>query len=463
MTNDRVTGEVERCDLLIRNAYVLTCDVARTAFAVGAVAVRGSQIVAVGADAQITGRFRAARTIDAEGGLVHPGLMDSHYHVSYHMVGKLVAEVDLSRDDPGPWVAQQYGAMLSALGDEEEYANAMLCGLDMLKCGVTSVMDPGFAFEPDAIAQASAALGFRASLADPWIMDMQGPQLTGIKHANMNHEAALGALGGQLWRNRDPDTRVRGHISVYGMGNDSDELCLAAKAAADEAGVTFNMHQSQSVDDAEFDDARYGCHPMVHYADIGLLGANCLFVHMNVLRDDEYDPVVESGMSLVWSPTNSWFYGTRTSFRNPMPTLSRRGTNITIGLDVSKAASFGDQIYSAYLLARDQGEYLSPEDLLQMHTLNGAKALGIADRLGSLEPGKRADIVIRSPNLPEVRPSHNLVRNHLLLAKSRSVDTVLVDGEVLVKGGRLTRSDEGPIYELAERAANTIRERAGLG
>ena len=79
-----------------------------------------------------------------------------------------------------------------------------------------------------------------------------------------------------------------------------------------------------------------------------------------------------------------------------------------------------------------------------------------------MEPGKRADIVIRSPDLPEVRPSYNQVRNHLLLAKSRSVDTVLVDGEVLVKGGRLTRMDEGPIYELAERAAKTIRERAGL-
>ena len=119
-------------------------------------------------------------------------------------------------------------------------------------------------------------------------------------------------------------------------------------------------------------------------------------------------------------------------------------------------------MYSAYLLARDQGDYISPEDLLQMQTLNGAKALGVADRLGSLEPGKRADIVIRNSDTPEAWPNHNQVRNHLLLAKSRSIDTVIVDGEVLVKGGRITRMDEHPIYALADAAARRIREGAGL-
>ena len=455
-------SSAETCDLMIRNAHVLTCDEQRNVFPNGAVAVRGAEIAAVGTVSELDRRFTAARTIDAGGGLVHPGLMDMHYHLTYHLIGKLVAEVDFSGEDPGPWAARQYTAMINALGDEEEYASALLCGLDMLKCGVTSIMDPGSAFEPDTIAEACASLGFRASVADPWIMDTKGPQITDIERANVNREAALAGLGAQLWRNRDPDSRTRAHISVYGMGNDSDELRLAAKAVADEAGVIFNMHQSQSIDDAEFDDRLYRRHPLVHHREIGLLDANCLFVHMNVLREDEFDPVVDSGMSVVWSPTNSWYYGARTEIRNPMPTLFRRGTNVTIGLDVSKAASFGDQIYSAYLLARDQGDYLSPEDLLQMHTRNGARALRVGHCLGSLEPGKRADIVIRSADLPEVRPSHNIVRNHLLVAKSRSVDTVLVDGEVLVKGGQLTRTDEGSVYALAERAATRILERAGL-
>jgi 5-methylthioadenosine/S-adenosylhomocysteine deaminase len=222
------------------------------------------------------------------------------------------------------------------------------------------------------------------------------------------------------------------------------------------------MHQSQSVDDAEFDDRRFGKHPLVHFEKIGLLGKSCVFVHMNVLRPDEMDPVVKSGLSIVWSPTNSWYYGARQTVRSPFPTLHKRGVNICLGLDVSKAASFGDQIYTAYLLARDQNEYISPTDLLRMYTINGAEALMADKTLGSLEAGKRADIVIRNNDAAEVWPRHNVVRHQLLLAKSRTVDTVLVDGEVLVKGGRLTRMDEGAVYETADKAARTMRKRAGL-
>ena len=97
-----------------------------------------------------------------------------------------------------------------------------------------------------------------------------------------------------------------------------------------------------------------------------------------------------------------------------------------------------------------------------MYTINGAKALKAEKTLGSLEVGKRADIVIRNNDAPEVWPRHNVVRHQLLLAKSRTVDTVLVDGEVLVKGGRLTRTDEDAIYETADKAARTMRQRAGF-
>ena len=455
-------GEARWCDLLVRNAHVVTCDAKGATYPAGAVAIQGRDIAAVGPEGEVTSRYRAKRTIDAGGGLVHPGLIDLHYHVTYHMVGKMIAEVDFGGEDPGPWVAKQYTGLINALDDEAEYANSLLCGLDMLKCGVVAVMDPGSAFEPENIARAADSLGFRASVADPWIMDERGPQLTDIKRAKVGREIALKGLGKQLARNRDPDARVRAHVSVYGMGNDSDELRLAAKRVADEAKVPFNMHQSQSVDDAEFDDRRFGKHPLVHFREIGLLGRNCVFVHMNVLREDEYDPVVAAGMSVVWSPTNSWYYGTRARIRNPMPALHKRGVNVTIGLDVSKAASFGDQMYSAYVLARDQGDYVSPEDLLRMQTANGARALGQADRLGSLEPGKRADVVIRTNDVPEAWPRHNFVRHHLLIAKQRSVDTVIVDGEVLIKGGRTTRMDEGEVYALAETTARTMRQRAGL-
>src|SRR5262249_12894946 len=161
--------------------------------------------------------------------------------------------------------------------------------------------------------------------------------------------------------------------------------------------------------------------------------------------DDEIEPVVRSGISVVWSPTNSWYYGTRARSPNRIPKLFKRGVNVALGLDVSKAASWGDQPHMAYLIARDQGEHLSPDDLLEMEPLNAARAMGWDSWLGSLEPGKRADIVIRSNERPETWPRHNAERQHLLLARGKSVDTVIVDGQVRIKAGRHTSLDEGAL------------------
>lgn len=450
------------CDLLLRNAYVVTADDAGRKHPCGAVAISGRDILAVGPDNEIAPRYTAARVIDAGGALVHPGLVDTHYHATFHMVGKMIQEADTSQVDPGPWVARQYTGLINAMGEEEEHANALLACLDMARNGVTCFMDPGTALVPDAIAKAAEATGLRASVAEPWLMDMRGPQLADIEGAPISRERCTRLLGSELWRNRDADALVRGHVAIFGMGSESEELALAAKACADEAGAPFTMHQSQSVDDTAFDDARFGRHALVHLAERGVLGPGCVFAHMDVLREDEYEPVLGSGMSLVWS-INAWYYGTRQHVRNPMPALHRRGANVTLGLDVSKAGGFGcNQIYTNYLLARDQGDYVSPDDLLRMHTINGARAMRLDARTGSIEPGKRADLVIRSNALPETRPSVNVERQHLLVAGSKSIDTVLVDGRVVVEGGRSTLVDEPEVYALAERVASRMRERAGL-
>ncbi len=461
MSKSSGKGTVQPCDLMVRNAYVLTMDRRRRKYTSGAIAIQGRDIVAVGPDAQIARRYRPRRVLDAGGALVHPGIIDMHTHISYHMVSKLIAEEAVDTDDAGPWVAKQYTSLINTIDSGEmEYANSLLCGLDMLTAGVTMAIDPGTAFETSAVAAALENLGMRGSLADPWIIDAHGPQLANIKGVTVSRRKALARLGRELERNKDPDALVRGHVSVYGMGDNSDELILAAKARADEGGVMFNMHQSQSVDDAEFDDARFGKHPLVHFRDIGLLDEGCVFVHMNVLRPDELKPVVDSGMSIVWSPTNTWYYGTRAQSPNSLPKLAKRGVNLTIGTDVSKAAAFGDQLYTAYLLARDQGDYLSPEQILAMMTINAAKALRLEDRLGSIEAGKRADIVIRNDATPEAWPRINMERQQLLLARSRSVDTVIVDGRVVLRGGRHTLLDEAVVYRLAQETAELMVARA---
>jgi 5-methylthioadenosine/S-adenosylhomocysteine deaminase len=450
------------CDLLIRNAYVVTADASGSKYPDGAIAIGGRDIVAVGPQSAVAPLFAPRRVIDAGGSLVHPGFIDMHYHATFHMVGKMIAEADTSKEDPGPWVARQYTRLINTTGEEEEYANALLACLDMARNGVTCFMDPGTARAPGTIAAAAESIGIRASVAEPWLMDERGPQLADIDGAPIDRARCMRLLGSELWRNKNPDALVRGHVAIFGMGAESEELALAAKTCAEAAGAPFTMHQSQSVDDTEFDDRRFGKHAVVHLFERGILGRNCVFAHMDVLRPDEYAPVVESGLSVVWS-INAWYYGTRLHVRNPMPRLHHQGANVTLGLDVSKAGTFGcGQIYTNYLLARDQGDYVSPDDLLRMHTINGARALQLKDRLGSIEPGKRADIVIRTNAVPEAVPIYNLERQHLLVAGAKSIDTVIVDGRIVVKSGHSTLVDESVVYQLADRAARHMRQRAGL-
>ena len=193
------------------------------------------------------------------------------------------------------------------------------------------------------------------------------------------------------------------------------------------------------------------------------MGKNCLFVHNNVLAEEELPPIIESGMSLGWVPGNTFYFNTRKTSPNRLAQLYLKGANIAFGLDVSKTWTFGHNSLLAYQIAREEEQYLFPDDLLAIQTINGAKAIGLDHCLGSLEPGKRADVVIRSTDSPGSYPVCNVERDLMLLSLTRTVDTVLVDGRIVVKNGRHTLVDEQVVNELAQKATERILERSGTG
>lgn len=446
------------CELLIRNAYVITMDAERTKYPQGAVAVDGRNIVAVGSESEITHKFKPLRIIDAGGGAVHPGYIDLHYHISGHMASKLLEDGSASSEGAGVWIASRYQRFFNGLGDDEEYASALLAGLDMLRNGFTMYVEPGTMHNLDVLADACEALGIRASVGDPWLWDVATPGGLRIDRAPIDTKRSLSLLGGQLWRNKNPNALVRAHIAIYGGGSQSEELMQAAKACADENNVPFNTHQSMSEGDAGFDAKRFGRPAYVHWSDIGVLDSKCVFVHNNVLSDDEIQPILDSGMSIVWVPGNSFYYGMRKRVPNRIPELYHKGLNVGFGLDVSKTWTFGHNTLLAYNIAREEEQYVFPDDLLAMQTINGAKAMMVDDRLGSIEPGKRADIVIRSKMNPWNYPIYHVERDLTLYSLTRTVETVIVDGQIVVKNGRHTLMDEEVVYELAQRAAEKLLE-----
>ena len=446
----------KQCDLLIVNGYVLTMDSERRVLVDGAVAISDNCIEAVGQTASILSQWRSSRRIDAAGGVVHPGYIDGHYHAGLHLSRGSIS------DAPGgsPGVFTRW---INAVTDDDEYASALLASAELARNGFTGFVDAGTSFSPDAVAAGVDAVGIRASITDCMLWDCVGPEplAAQVPRAENSIARCRRELGGQLKRNADPRARVRGHVALYGCGSGSDELMREAKTLADREGVMYHQHQSLSREDADFDRARFGKPALLHYAEEGLIGPNSAFTHMNILDDEEVEVVVSSGMALVWHPGNFMYYGISQTGRSAFPNLHRRGTAIAFGTDIAKAWAFGDLGIIAYLVSKEWGQYLSSEAILEMFTLGGARAMGMPGLLGSIEPGKRADIVIRNAEHPDTQPNVDPVRQLALVSRTRGVDTVLCDGEIIVRHGRLARLDESEIYELARRSAFATAARAG--
>jgi cytosine/adenosine deaminase-related metal-dependent hydrolase len=433
-------------------------DSERTVYSSGAVAISGNKIIAVGRDRDISPLFNPKESIHAHGAPVHPGFFDCHAHVTFHTLrGSFPDPIDQTRN------ILYHALWENALDDNDEHVSAKLACLEMLHNGITNFLDPGTVFETDAVAEAITEVGIRGSLGPPWLWDHGDSQHgTAVSRAPFEQARAIKLLSQQLWRNADSNARVRGHVALYGNGTASDDLLRAAKACADEYQTFLTMHQSFAPQDIKFDDDRFGVHPLVHYAELGVLGRNCCFAHMNAVRDDEIPPILKSEMTIAWVPANCLFWGTSFYYRPRMAELYARGVPIGLGTDIAKTWAFDEQAQVGYLSVRGTLGFLSAEALLEMATLCGAKAMGVLGSLGSLEVGKQADIVIRTNDVPEAHPNVDPIRNLMLIARGKSVRTVIVAGQIVLKEGRPTRLDEASVFDEADESAARIATKVGL-
>lgn len=455
----------EAVDLIVRDAYLITMDAERRIFTDGAIAVRGHTIVAVGPTREVVAGYTAARTISAHGAAVHPGFIECHNHATIHTVRGAIDDT-ISWDDVS---LDFYVPYWNTVTDEEEHAGTLLACLEMVRNGTTCFLESGTAFEPDVVADAATRVGIRALVGDPFLWDVGGfhADAPEVKRAPATTERSLRLLGGQLWRNEDPDALVRGHIAIVGMGSATDELEIAAKQAADRAGVVLNQHQSYCETDAADDDARHGKHPLVHLEEIGVLGPNAMFAHMNILRDDEVEPVIRSGMAISWNAPASMMWGVGGATHGRHAELYRSGVTVGLGSDSSNWANsfdIGRAAVTAILAARDgrkDRSILVAEDGLTMATINGAKAIQMERLIGSLEVGKRADLVIRTDDVPEAHPTTDRIAAILYATGSKSVDTVIIDGRVVVEHGAPTLVDAESVYRGVDAAATAVLGRMG--
>jgi 5-methylthioadenosine/S-adenosylhomocysteine deaminase len=201
---------------------------------------------------------------------------------------------------------------------------------------------------------------------------------------------------------------------------------------------------------------------------IGALGPNVLLNHMTCLDDFEVDLLADTDTKISQNPSAALKLSKGTTRTGKWPELVRAGVKIGLGVDSTNSSNFVDiirEMYLAALLPRDartDPNAMTAEKAIEMATIDGAHAIGWGDEIGSLEPGKKADVILLDTRRIEWRPLYSVVNALVYSASGESVDTTIVDGQILMQGRKLTRIDEGEVIERIQAQSDAILERCGL-
>ncbi|HLK81896.1 MAG TPA: amidohydrolase family protein [Xanthobacteraceae bacterium] len=444
---------MQSVDLIIADiGWLITMDPGRRVIRDAAVAIDGGKIVAVGKSADVMARYAGRSGVDGRNTVAAPGFIDCHLHSSFQLSRGLADEANAQSflfDRMYPYEA--------ALEADDVRVSAMLAATELLRHGVTCFVDPGN-YYPDASVEGVMATGIRMIVSRS-SFDMTKSVL-GILPERMieNTAVAIERAEAVLERYADPgrasgNPRLGASASFRGLNNASDDLIIGLKKLADRYGTLLQTHACFSYSTHDSSVARTGLAEIERLESLGVIDERMLIVHSGWLEPQEVEILARRKPSLVCAPSSSLHNGYGNFLFGKLPELIALGVNVAVGSDHASSGivDMAQEIRLAcccYKETRINPRVMPPETGLEMATINGAKAALMSGRIGSIEVGKEADIVLFDTNRPEWQPLINPVSNLVYGATGDSVRDVFVMGERVVSGGRLTRIDEAKL--LAE-------------
>ncbi len=444
--------------LKIENArYVLTLDRQRRIIQDGAIVVEGGRISHVGKAGELAA-VRAGRVIDARQLLVTPGFVNGHMHISYaHAVRGIFPD-----DQASPLL--HVFALQSAMTEEEEYYTSLLGIVELLKNGTVCFLDPGSTKFPDACLQAYDDSGVRVILGE-CVTDQDAPFT--LPRYSTNEAVARTSSFLEKWHGR-LQGRVRAWAMPFSPETCSAELLRALKRVADEHGTGLTLHHGSGAKARAEYAARCGLRPTEYLESIGVLGPNVLLAHVLGLDDAEIDCVARTATAVTMCPITAAKSGRGVPEHGRMPELLAKGVRVALGCDSPNNSNHLDLVRTMnmaaiqYKDARQDTRQIPAETTLEMATLLGAQALGLGGELGSIEPGKRADLVLFDTQRPEWQALFNPVNNLVYNADGRSVRTVIVNGRVVVEDHRQSFVDEPHLFSRVQEIGERLQARTGV-
>jgi len=442
--------------ILIEHATVLTLDAERRILGDGSVLVDGRDIAQVGPARTVLPPRRPDRVIDGRRFVVAPGFVDTHVHLTEHLSrGLMRDDVPVTRYLPD-WLLPLY----STVTPEEEAAAAQLACVEMIRTGTTTFCEAGTLFDVGAVAEAVEQVGMRAVLGR-WTWDLEG-QAGRMRQTTDEALALTEEMLGKV--NGRGDGRIGAWPLLLGFGTCSEALIRGAHALAERHGLGWGMMQRALHPSRPSRDTL----SLARLDALGVLGPRAKLAHMVYVDDADIALLARRGAKVVHCPTAGLKHTKGLAAHGRFPEMVDAGVAVSLGGDSGNGSNHFDMLRLMYLAAtlykdaRNDVTVLPAERVLEMGTIRGAESLQLGERIGSIEPGKRADLVLYDLDTPEWRPLLNPVNNLVYAASGASVRTVLIDGRVVLDEGRLTTLDERALYERVERLGRAHVRRAGL-
>jgi 5-methylthioadenosine/S-adenosylhomocysteine deaminase len=442
---------------IIAGGDVVTMNTRREVLVGGSVVIEGDTIGAVGPTGELAVDHPGADIVDASGCVVTPGLIDAHQHLTADPLIRCCIPNRIGSDESiFEWAVPVH----AVLEPDDDEVSAALAAVEALTNGVTMVVEAGTVAHHDRVAGSLAAAGLRGTVG-VWGWDVEdGPFAAPAGEVLDRQREVLDAY--------PPGGLVEGWVTLVGHDLASDELLAGAADLARSRDVSMTMHLSPTSSDVDAYLERSGCRPVVHLDALGVLCRHLLISHGVFLDDAEVDLVVASGTAIAYCP---WAYlrlGQGVSANGRHAEIVERGGRVALGCDAANASDSIDVLRAAALasgLARDariDPTRFGAHEVFELATIAGAEAIGMDDRIGSIETGKQADIVIHRTDGPGWTPRGDVGLQLVWGTDGRSVRDVFVAGRQVVADGRVTTIDTDALADAAADRQRRLLDRAGI-
>ncbi len=453
-------------DIYIRGGWIITMDPKRRVIRDGAIAVEDGVIRAVGKREELDKdyRYHSKVVIDAERDIVLPGLINTHVHLAQGLLRGCADYLPLI-----PWLRDRVWPLQGNYKPEEALVSAQLVVLEMLKSGTTTFLETGLVgrYGPDQIIEFLHKSGIRAAVARH-VMDMTGYAL----EENILHEGLV-ELGDKSFKDtirlynkyHGWDNRIWIWFGPRTPGAVSIELYRKISETAKELKTGITMHLAEVKADVEYTMTKFGKKPVEFAQWIGHTGPNVVLVHVVWASDEEIKILAETKTTVSHNPCSNMKLASGAARISDM---LREGVNVALGTDGGPSNNDYDLLremkHAALLqpLRTLDAQAIKAEQVLEMATINGARALMLDKMIGSIEVGKRADIIVVDAWKPHWKPLNNPVSHLVYSAMGSDVKHSIIDGKLVMFNRKILTFNEEEVLEKADKAAWSLYERAGI-